>query len=440
RYIGHRGAEETFTAGLLHDMGKAIFYRFFRNKFLDAVRAAQAESIDLLTAERRFFDTDHACAGAVVAVKWNLPTVLMHAIQYHHAPLSLADDIDPSSRKTVYLVHIADVLSEHYQIGRGLEIDVRAIDNAVWEYLGIDLGVCQDLLGEVLGEVSEFRSICDLFVSPQKKTPVAAAKPAPSPTANPVKATPQSAPTQNPPVASAAAPASGQGVNRLMDGVKQLALLAGVDDLCPNIAEQAKNILDADAACVFLPHGDDLDNVGAAGFPQLFGKRFAIAQSWAGWVAKMGEIMTVTDIDKAQASWEKSLFSAVGYRSHLILPIDWAGKRIAVLSIHSVRQRKWSTEQISLAQTFCGFVAVVLENSGLYREAEERAKALEGLNQELQAALNVKMRFLGKVSHELRSPLCVITGYANLLADQTFGPLSADGAKSVQRILGQSDA
>jgi hypothetical protein len=180
--------------------------------------------------------------------------------------VSLADDIDPSSRKTVYLVHIADVLSEHYQIGRGLEKDVRAIDNAVWEYLGMDFGVCQDLLGEVLGEVSEFRSICDLFASPMKKTPVAAAKPAPLPTANLVRATPQSAPTQNLPVASAAAPASGQGVDRLMDGVKQLALLAG-DDLCPNIAEPAKYLLDADAGCVLLPHGDDLDNVGAAGFP-----------------------------------------------------------------------------------------------------------------------------------------------------------------------------
>jgi len=103
RYIGHRGAEETFTAGLLHDMGKAIFYRFFRNEFLDAVVAAQAGNVDLLIAERRVFDTDHACAGAVVAVKWNLPAVLLQAIQNHHAPLSLADDVDPSTRKTVYL-------------------------------------------------------------------------------------------------------------------------------------------------------------------------------------------------------------------------------------------------------------------------------------------------------------------------------------------------
>jgi len=90
-------------------------------------------------------------------------------------------------------------------------------------------------------------------------------------------------------------------------------------------------------------------------------------------------------------------------------------------------------------QAFCGFVAVVLENAGLYREAEERAKALENLNQELHLALNVKTRFIGKVSHELRSPLCVILGYANLLAEHTFGPLVPDAARSVERILGQAN-
>ena len=441
RHIGHRGAEETFIAGLLHDMGKTVFYRFFKHEFLSAVDAALTESIDLLSAERRFFDTDHAEAGAKVAAKWNLPTVLIDTIKYHHCPLALPAEIDPAAAKTIALIHVADALSDHFQIGRGLELDARSIDAEVWRLLGLDLGVCQDLLGVVLGEVSEFRSMCNLF-TPEKKTPVSA-PPTPVMVQPATVEAKKTAPTpaRPAPVSPAAAPKSAvPDVGRLMDGIKQLALLAGIDDLCPNIAEQARALLDADAACIIFPHGNDLDVVGAAGLRQLMGKRFPFEQSLAGWVAKMGEMMVIANIERAAASWEKDLFSAAGYRSHLFLPIDWAGKRLAVLSIHSRAERSWSTEQISLIHAFCGFVAVVLENSALYREAEERAKASEELNQELQHALNVKTRFLGKLSHELRSPLCVIMGYANLIADETFGPTPSKIGDSVQRILSQANA
>jgi putative nucleotidyltransferase with HDIG domain len=440
-HIGHRGAEETFIAGLLHDMGKAVFYRFFKNEFLDAVGVAQTENIDLLDAERRFFDTDHAEAGATVAAKWNLPPALIATIKYHHCPLSLPEDIDPATGKTIALIHVADALSDHFQIGRGLELDARSIDSKVWQLLGLDLGGCQDLLGVVLGEVSEFRSICNLF-APAKKAPVAVVptngmtRPASVEAKKPSPTIPRAVS----PSSAAAAQSGVPNVGRLMDGVKQLALLAGIEDLCPNIAEQARALLDTDAACVLLPHGNDLEVAGAAGLAQLAGKRFPIEQSLAGWVAKMGEMMVIPNIDKADASWEKDLFSAAGYRSHLFLPIDWAGKRLAVLSIHSRAERLWSAEQISLINAFCGFIAVVLENASLYREAEERAKALEDINQELQSALSVKTRFLGKVSHELRSPLCVIIGYANLIAEDTSGSVSKEVGNSATRIVTQANA
>lgn len=440
RHIGHGGAEETFIAGLLHDMGKAVFYRFFKNDFLGAVGVAQAENIDLLDAERRFFDTDHAEAGATVAAKWNLPPALIATIKYHHCPLSLPEDIEPATGKTIALIHVADALSEHFQIGRGLELDARSIDPEVWQLLGLDLGVCQDLLGVVLGEVSEFRGMCNLF-APAKKAPLAAApangttRPAHVEAKKPSPIIPRAVP----PSSAAAAKSAVPNVGRMMDGVKQLALLAGIDDLCPNVAEQARALLDTDAACVILPHGNDLDVVGAAGIWQLMGKRFPLEQSLAGWVAKMGEMMVIPNIDRAAASWEKDLFSAAGYRSHLFVPIDWAGKRLAVLSIHSRAERLWSAEQISLINAFCGFIAVVLENASLYREAEERAKALEDLNQELQSALSVKTRFLGKVSHELRSPLCVIMGYANLIAEEIFGPVPQEVGNSVARIVTQAN-
>jgi len=37
----------------------------------------------------------------------------------------------PSNRKTIYLVHIADLLSKHYQIGRGAAMEVGSVDSAV---------------------------------------------------------------------------------------------------------------------------------------------------------------------------------------------------------------------------------------------------------------------------------------------------------------------
>ena len=440
RHIGHRAAEETFIAGLLHDMGKAVFYRFFKNEFLDAVRAAQEEKIDLLEAERRVLETDHAKAGAVVAAKWNLPSVLIHTIEFHHRPLSLPREVDSATRKTVALIHVADILCDHFQIGRALELDTHRVSDEIWDFLGLDLAACQDLLSGVLGEVSEFRNICDLSTGTKKnqgaKTTLNRSVRKAAPSVGNAAVTPGAGPR----AAASGSRAMVYDISRVMDAMKKLALLAGIEDLWPNIADQAMTMLDADAACVFLPVGDHLEITGTANFPQLAGKRFTIAQSLAGWVAKMGESMVVPNIDKAVASWEKDLFTAAGFRSHLFLPIDWAGKRMAVLSIHSRADRLWSAEQISLINMFCGFVAVVLENSGLYREAEDRAKALEEVNRQLQNAVNVKTRFLGKVSHELRSPLCVIMGYANLIAEQAFGALPLEAGQAVERILKQANA
>jgi putative nucleotidyltransferase with HDIG domain len=439
RYMGLRNPEETFIAGLLHDIGKAVFYRFFKKEFLEAVRLAYDEGVELLTTERRLLDTDHAEAGATVASKWNLPPVLIDAIAYHHRPLELSDEVSLATRKTVALVHVADALSDHFQIGRALELDARAITKEVWQFVGFDLALCQDLLGAVLGEVSEFRSICD-FSSTAKES-----APAPLPAARGLVCNMASAPKNPSLVGSALAVAHDRAgakapfnLTRIMDAVKQLALLAGPEDLCPNIAKEAMALLDADGACVFLPHGDKIEVAGAAGLDFFLHRHLPIGQSLAGWVVKMGEMMVVPNIEKAAPSLEKDIFRLAKIRSHIFLPIDWAGKRLAVLSVHSNAERLWSAEQISLINTFSEFVAVTLENASLYREAEERAKALSDLNQELQQALHIKSRFIGKVSHELRSPLCVITGYANLLAEEAFGPLSPAMSQSVERIINQA--
>jgi signal transduction histidine kinase len=161
-------------------------------------------------------------------------------------------------------------------------------------------------------------------------------------------------------------------------------------------------------------------------------------RSLSGWVAKMGEMMVLPDIEKAAASWEKEFFKEVGFRAHLFLPVDWAGNTLAVLGLHARAQRRWTARETATVKAFADFVAVALENARLYREAEDRAKTLAELNRKLEEALHVKSRFLATMSHELRSPLFVITGYASLIGEQVFGPLPAELSDATAKIIKQA--
>ncbi len=430
--IGYPGAEETFIAGLLHDMGKALLYRFFKSEFLEAVQKADTEAISMSDAERHLFGTDHASAGAVVARKWNLPSVFLHTIEFHHHPLSLPEGVDSAVQTVIAIVHVADIVSDHFQIGRGVEDPIESIEEQVWDWLGLNFDDCNELLGTVLAEVNEFRKIFDLA----RRKPTAEARPRKNSSRaydNGVKK-----------LASEASASGGletlpKNVAQLLDAGKQLALLAGLQDLYPNIASQAMALLNTDAAHVFLPQENSFVVAGCAGLPYLHGKRLPLERSLVGWVARMGEMLVLPNIEKASVSWEKEFFLAAGFRSHLFLPVEWADKRLAVLAAHTREERAWSPRETALFSAFAGFVRVALENARLYREAEDRAKVLARLNQELEEALHVKGRFLATVSHELRSPLFVITGYANLMAEQMFGPLPSGMSDAVDKITKQAN-
>lgn len=56
------------------------------------------------------------------------------------------------------------------------------------------------------------------------------------------------------------------------------------------------------------------------------------------------------------------------------------------------------------------------------------------LVEELQRAGRAKDDFLATVSHELRTPINVVLGYVQLLAEQTFGPMSTEQLDTLRRI------
>jgi putative nucleotidyltransferase with HDIG domain len=78
------GTEETFTCGLLHDLGKLIL---LNNDFeAYAQILTENEENEMLIAETRQFGYNHTEVGSLVARRWGLPEGVCCAILHHHNP------------------------------------------------------------------------------------------------------------------------------------------------------------------------------------------------------------------------------------------------------------------------------------------------------------------------------------------------------------------
>ena len=78
--------ENTYVAGLLHDIGIIVEDQFLQDEFRHAVSKSNNEKKNLLNAEHEILGYDHADIGNAITAAWNLPQELVVAIGYHHHP------------------------------------------------------------------------------------------------------------------------------------------------------------------------------------------------------------------------------------------------------------------------------------------------------------------------------------------------------------------
>jgi putative nucleotidyltransferase with HDIG domain len=78
--------EDSFTAGLMHDIGKLMLACRLPERHAEAVNMARREAIPLWLAEQQILSMTHAEAGAYLLGLWGLPDSLVEAVAYHHRP------------------------------------------------------------------------------------------------------------------------------------------------------------------------------------------------------------------------------------------------------------------------------------------------------------------------------------------------------------------
>jgi diguanylate cyclase (GGDEF)-like protein/putative nucleotidyltransferase with HDIG domain len=81
--VGVRG-EAVHLAALVHDVGKLVLPVAFGAADCDAIAAEFPGGAERVRAERERFKIDHAQAGALLCLAWNLPDEVAAAVAWHH--------------------------------------------------------------------------------------------------------------------------------------------------------------------------------------------------------------------------------------------------------------------------------------------------------------------------------------------------------------------
>ena len=105
RVVGRGTPEESYVAGLLHDIGLILLDQTLRRHFVRVLDGIST-FVPTCTVESQVFSFDHATLGGYVAQRWNFPQQIVDAITYHHAPLSYTGP----HKELTYIVAIANYL------------------------------------------------------------------------------------------------------------------------------------------------------------------------------------------------------------------------------------------------------------------------------------------------------------------------------------------
>ena len=108
-WSGNRFKEDSFTAGLVHDIGKIIMANFFPDTFAELLKKMACERLSFSEAEKHCFPLGHGRVGTHLSKCWNLPEIMQETIAFHHRPKTKGP-----INELVLIVYVADALAHCY--------------------------------------------------------------------------------------------------------------------------------------------------------------------------------------------------------------------------------------------------------------------------------------------------------------------------------------
>lgn len=146
--------ERLFLAGLLHDIGRLVLYRYFPEQAKLVLKMAMRTGLSVYEIEKESMGISHTQIAGHLIKQWKFPDALVNGIIYHHRPLRCAAPVEPA------IVHLADIAVNALGLGHSGGYIIPHFDPAVWPLLGISTGTLKTAIDQT---VEQLDIMTDLF-------------------------------------------------------------------------------------------------------------------------------------------------------------------------------------------------------------------------------------------------------------------------------------
>jgi putative nucleotidyltransferase with HDIG domain len=99
-------SEMAFIAGILHDVGRLLFYASYKNEYNEVIELSSNSDKSIIELELEIIGVGHSELGAYLLGIWGFPDEVVEAVSFHHTPLKAEND----DLTIVTAVHVADSL------------------------------------------------------------------------------------------------------------------------------------------------------------------------------------------------------------------------------------------------------------------------------------------------------------------------------------------
>ena len=149
--------ENCFVAGVLHDIGKLVFFEYAEKQYTRALDQAHKGQMALYETERELLGMDHSRGGTILAENWNLPRDIQQAIRYHHTGLT-----GEESDLLTAAVHMADILVRALELGFGGDDLIPRPNGEAWALLNLTPQALSRMVPDLLSNYQEAVEIMGL--------------------------------------------------------------------------------------------------------------------------------------------------------------------------------------------------------------------------------------------------------------------------------------